>query len=269
MASIKELIAEDADRPVGEAIFDVTTTVLPDVDREEVSRIVDHYHLSSLPVVDERGSLLGVITVDDVMDVIQEEASEDMYRLAGTGTQNPFAESLPRRVWVRLPWLMVTMLGGFASIAIISAFRADIDENPSLAFFLPIIGALAGNVGVQSSTIMVRGFATGDIPIGRTVQLLAREIVIGAGIGTICGLATGLFAALFLAEIGAGFGVGVAISIFCAISAAAAVGTLVPIGCSRFGVDPAIAAGPFVMTVVDLAAHVIYFIVLTLILLRI
>jgi magnesium transporter len=264
--SVKEMVVEDPRRRIGDIMLEVRITVPPEMDREEVSRIVDHYHLSSIPVVDERGSLLGVVTYDDVMDVIQEEASEDMYRLAGTWTHNPFVEPIHKRVGYRLPWLIVTMIGGFGSVAVISRFSAAIEENPPLAFFIPIIGALAGNVGVQSSTIMVRGFATGDIPVGRTLGLFARELAIGVAIGSICGLATGIFAAVAVEDVGAAFGFGVAVSIFCAISAAAGVGTLVPIFCSRVGVDPALAAGPFVTTVVDLAGHLIYFLVLTLVL---
>ncbi len=269
VASLKQLMRADPGETIGNVMQKAWLTVPPDMDREEVARIVDRYHLYAVPVTDDRGSLLGVVTSDDVMDVIEEEVSEDMYRLAGAGAHNPFAEPVLRRVWFRLPWLTVTMLGGFASVAIIGRYEDTIRDVREIAFFIPIIGALAGNVGVQASTIMVRGFATGDIPLGGRAawNLLVREMAVGSIIGAICGVATGAYAALFVEAEALRFGLSVGLSIFGAISAAAAVGTLVPLACSRLGVDPALAAGPFIVTVIDIFAHLIYFVVLTVILL--
>jgi len=269
VVSVADLLQADPEAPVSSVMEKASIRVPPDMDREEVARIVDRYHLKGVPVTDDRGALLGVVTLDDVMDVLEEEVSEDMYHLAGTAPHNPFVESVWRRVWLRLPWLTVTMLGGFASVAIIKLFEDAIDARASIAFFIPIIGALAGNVGVQSSTIMVRGFATGDIPqTGRIVaSLLLNEVMIGLIIGIICGLCTGVYAAAVEPADAARFGISVGLSIFGAIAAAAAVGSMVPLVCSRIGVDPALAAGPFIVTVIDLCAHLIYFVVLTVILL--
>jgi len=270
VASVKQLLRAKRDVPIAEVMQKAWITVPPDLDREHVAILVDRYHLAAIPVTDERGALLGVVTVDDVLDVIEEEVSEDMYRMAGAGAHNPFAEPVWRRIWVRLPWLAVTMLGGFVAVAIINAFRDVIEARRSVAYFITIIGALAGNVGVQASTIMVRGFATGDLQIGGrgTWNLLSREMLVGCAIGCICGVSTGLYAMAFTDMEPVRFGISVGLSLFGAISAAAVVGTVVPLLCSRVGVDPALAAGPFIVTVIDIVAHLIYFVVLTLILVR-
>ncbi len=269
VASFKQLIRTDPNEPVREVMQKPWVTVQPSMDREEVARIVDRYHLQAIPVTNDAGGLLGVVTVDDIMDVIEEEVSEDMYRMAGAAMHNPFVEPVWQRVWNRLPWLVVTMFGGFASVALISLYQHTIEARTSIAFFLPIVAALAGNIGVQASTIMVRGFATGDIPAGAgsTLSLLLRELAVGCSIGLICGVCTGIFAALYTSDPDAArLGLSVGLSIFAAISAAVVVGTLVPIACSRMGVDPALAAGPFIVTTVDLFAHLIYFVIVTLIL---
>lgn len=269
VASIKQLWRADENDTVDQVMQKPYIAVPPDMDREEVARIVGRYHLAAIPVTDERGSLLGVVEADDLLDVLEEEATEDMYRLAGAGSHNPFAESVGRRLRSRLPWLAVTMLGGFSAVVIIDQFGERLQQMQQAAFFLPIIGALAGNVGVQASTIMVRGFATGQIVAdGRSgVNIILREMSVGIAIGAICAIASGIFAAIYAGfyvdALVLRFAISVGLSIFLAVSVAAAVGTVVPLVCSRIGVDPALAAGPFIITLIDIFAYLIYLLVLT------
>jgi magnesium transporter len=225
-------------------------------DQEEVARVLDKYDFAALPVVDGNGILRGAVTYDDVIDVMEAEASEDIYRLAGTAAQRPTRMAAPRRVILRLPWLMITLVGGIVSSQIMLSFGQSLEKVISIAFFVPVINGMGGNVGLQSSTVVVRGLATGEVHMSRVASVVLKEIVVGAMIGLICGSAVGIFALFTLTQ--PELGLAVALAMFCGITVAALTGTAIPLFCQRLGIDPALAAGPFITTLNDITCLTIY-----------
>jgi len=237
-------------------------------DQEEVARTVEHYRLRSVPVVDPARRLKGVVTIDDVLDVFGEEVTEDMMRLAGTSVTHPTTETLGARLVGRAPWLAVTLLGSFGAALVIEAIerrwfgdaslpRVDNDFK-ALLYFIPLIGSMSGNVGTQSCTIMIRGFATGDIDPDRPMRVLPAEMMLALAIGLMSGLVIGPLIALLQPDRW-WLGIVVGASLPCAIFAGAATGTLIPFLCHRIKVDPAYAGGPFLATMNDLSGFVVYF----------
>ncbi len=248
-----------------------TISVHTDTDQEAVARLASKYDLSSMPVLDHENRLVGRITVDDIMDVIEEEASEDIFKLAGSDDSELEYTSPLHACKSRLPWLMVTLFAGFVSSLILKRF---IDHHiVALSFFVPIIMAMGGNTGIQSSTLIIRGLAVGSITEREVLKLLGRELTVGALMGLICGVVVGLWAnfmvgtetsipAIYLA-----FTVGV--SLFTAMMFAAVFGAFAPLLLNRFKADPAVASGPFVTASNDILALLIYYaITLALIMLR-
>ena len=248
-----------------------TISVHTDADQEEVARIASKYDISSLPVIDGQNKLVGRITVDDIMDVIEEEASEDIFKLAGSDDSELEYTSPLHACKSRLPWLMVTLFAGFVSSVILKRF---IDHHiVALSFFVPIIMAMGGNTGIQSSTLIIRGLAVGSITEREIFKLLGRELTAGALMGLFCGVVVGIWAnfmvgtggdipAIYLA-----FTVGV--SLFAAMTFAAVFGAFAPLLLNRFKADPAVASGPFVTASNDILALLIYYaITLSLIMLR-
>ena len=247
--TLKELADED------------TISVHTDTDQEEAARLASKYNLSSLPVLDQENILVGRITADDIMDVIEEEASEDIFKLAGSDDSELEYTSPLHACKSRLPWLMVTLFAGFVSSLILKRF---IDHHiVALSFFVPIIMAMGGNTGIQSSTLIIRGLAVGSITEREVFKLLGRELTVGALMGLICGVMVGLWAnfmvgtggdipAIYLA-----FTVG--ISLFTAMMFAAVFGAFAPLLLNRFKADPAVASGPFVTASNDILALLIYY----------
>jgi len=234
------------------------------LDQEEVARIVSKYDLLAVPVVDDQERLLGIITVDDVIDVMEQEATEDIYRLAGAGevvdmelTEAPVSKV----VRLRLPWLMISMVGGFISGSVIGGYESTLEAIVILAVFIPVIMDMGGNVGTQSSTIFVRGIATGEIDEAEVWPYFFREIRIGITLGLICGAIISIAAYFWQGNPYLGLVVG--ISMLATISVAALIGTLVPLLCSKINIDPAITAGPFVTTIKDVTGLMIYFVIAT------
>jgi magnesium transporter len=237
-------------------------SVNAELDQEEVARIVSKYDLLAVPVVDNQEKLLGIITVDDVIDVLEQEATEDIYRLAGASevegmelTEAP----VNKVVRLRLPWLLVSMVGGIISGSVIGAYRATLEEIVMLAVFIPVVMGMGGNVGTQSSTIFVRGLATGEIDTHEVWPYFFREIKVGLTMGILCGSLISLVA--FLWQGNPYLGLVVGISMLVTISAATLIGTLVPLLLNKANVDPAITAGPFVTTIKDFTGLLIYFVI--------
>lgn len=231
-------------------------TVTPETDQEEIARLFSRYNLLAAAVVDEGGRLVGQITVDDVVDVIQAEATEDIYKMAGTSDQemeNPSVFGVAR---ARLPWLLICLLGSFLSGAVIHVFDATLERVIILASFLPAITAKGGNSGLQSSTVTVRGLVTGHVSSGLLVRTIVREIGTAAVIGLACGAAASAVAWLWFKHPLVGVCVGCAM--FLAISVAVILGVLVPLALDRTGVDPAVASGPFITTTNDILGIFIY-----------
>ncbi len=257
VVSLRALLRATPQAPIASLLDAHVSTIAPSADQEEVARVVAREDVAALPVVDGQGTLLGVVTHDDVIDVIQAEAIEDMYKIAGTAGGHPTRDSVLRRVFLRIPWLLPTMAGSFLVGWLMNWFSIRLGTAfATLACFIPIMMATGGNVGLQCSTLMVRGLATGDVGTGRILRVLFAEARVGFTIGLICGSLTGLGALFF--DAGPALGVVVAFAMWTGVSVAATAGTLLPIACNRIGIDPAISAGPFITALNDLTATLIY-----------
>ena len=223
---------------------------------EEVAAVMEKYNLVSVPVVDYQNKLVGRITLDDIVDYIKEEADKD-FQLA-TGITEPIESdaSIWRVARARLPWLIIGLLGGTLGAKVISGFEGSITQIPALAFFIPLITAMGGNVGVQSSAIVVQSLARGNKDFGNILQKLVREAVVGLFNGLL--LASLIFViAYFFGN--AQLGLVVSISLFTVIIFAAIIGTLIPLVLNHYKIDPALATGPFITTLNDVTGLFIYF----------
>jgi magnesium transporter len=239
-------------------IMDTDVVTVPtDMDQEEVAALVEKYDLASMPVVDRVGRLVGRITIDDVVDVIVDEASEDISKMAGTTDEEIRQDSALRIAGLRLPWIIISLLGGILSGTIISHFRGALGSLLALAFFIPVITAMGGNIGIQSSAIVVRGLATGEIGIFHIARRIFRELRIGLLMGLMCGGVVGLVA--FVWQGNPLLGVIVGSAMLSAITVAATMGALVPLLFRKANIDPAIATGPFVTMSNDIVGLFIYF----------
>ncbi len=262
--SLRDLIASSDGTILKTIMRSNVISVNASLDQEEVARVVSKYDLLAVPVVDDQHHLLGIITVDDVIDVMEQEATEDIYRLAGAGkvvdmelTEAPVSKV----VRLRLPWLLISMVGGFISGSVIGGYESTLEAIVILAVFIPVIMDMGGNVGTQSSTIFVRGLATGEIDSADVWPYFFREIRIGITLGVISGLIISVAAYYWQGNPYLGLVVG--ISMLATISVAALIGTLVPLICSKINIDPAITAGPFVTTIKDVTGLMIYFFIAT------
>jgi len=262
--SLRDLIASSDGTILKEVMKQNVISVNALTDQEEVARVVSKYDLLAIPVVDDQNKLLGIITVDDVIDVMEQEATEDIYRLAGASevvgmelTKAPVS----RIVRLRLPWLLISMVGGFISGSVIGGYESTLEAIVVLAVFIPVIMDMGGNVGTQSSTIFVRGLATGEIDLLEAWPYFFKEIRIGASLGLISGVLISIAAYLWQGNPYLGAVVGV--SILATITVAALIGTLVPLVCGKLNIDPAITAGPFVTTIKDVTGLMIYFFIAT------
>ena len=236
-----------------------------DTDQEEVAKICQKYNLLALPVVDDDHHLIGLVTIDDVVDIVVEEATEDIYILSGTATENIESELLSGNIIsaikYRLPWLIITILGGLIASMIIT-FYADKFESRSFSLalslsFVPLLIGLAGNVGNQSATIIVRGLATGHIKKHQIRSIISREIIIGFSIGILIALVLFVFnmfngITLILALI-------ISASIASNILVAAIIGAGLPALFETCNIDPAVASAPFISTALDIIGQIIYF----------
>ncbi|MFZ7103463.1 MAG: magnesium transporter [Peptococcaceae bacterium] len=264
--SLRELIIADPGALVLEIMRKKTISVNVNEDQEEVARLVSKYDFLAVPVVDDHQHLIGIITVDDVIDVIHEEATEDLYRLAGTYSAEE-DESLARFTTAlksRLPWLLVTMLGGLVSGQVLNNFSNQLNTVVALAFFIPLLIGMGGNVGTQSSTVTVRGIATGQINTGTVIKTVLRESMVGISLGTVMGSIVALAAFLWQGSLQLGLVVG--LTMLANMFTAATMGTAVPLVLKRFGVDPATASAPFITTTIDIIGLIIYATLATLLL---
>lgn len=240
-----------------------------DMDQEEVAQLMKKYDVGVLPVVDKDGCLLGRITGDDVIDVMAEEASEDIFRLAGSDdaeldTTSPLETSI-----VRLPWLMITLAGGAITSIVLRNFVSRLSDFIILTAFVPIVLAMGGNTGIQASVLSVRRIALGSMQGRRLSKLLLRETAAGALMGLVCGTIIGIWAHVLIGRtptsvLAAGpppiyLAAVVALALFCAMTFAAVFGAFVPLVLDRLHIDPAVAAGPFVTITNDISALLIYF----------
>jgi magnesium transporter len=255
-----KLLLSPPERPITDLMKTDIQVVNPGVDQEDVARMFKRYDLVALPVVDDDGRLLGRILHDDAADVLEEEADEDILRMAGAGTQEPelvYTDQPFKIASVRLPWLLATLAGLTVPAFLVWAFQVSFPEMLTLVPFIPVIGAMGGNVGSQSATIVVRGFATGRVDFHNLGKFLFKELIVSTLMGIACGIISGLVAILWHGD--PTLSIVVTVSMMAAIVASAIMGVLVPYLFRLINIDPAIAAGPLVTTIDDIIAIGIYY----------
>jgi magnesium transporter len=256
--SLRQLLTVPASRKLKDIMTREVISVQTDTDQEEVARIVEKYDILAVPVVNETNKLMGIITVDDVIDVLREEATEDIYKMVGSSDEELLLGNKALQIArLRLPWLITNLFGGIMTGYLMWIFKITIKEVIALISFIPVITGMGGNVGVQSATIVVRGFATGKIEMTALRQVIFKEMRVGIIMGVVCGLTVGLVAYGWHGNPYLGVVVGLSMSI--AITVAATTGVLAPTFFKKIGVDPAIAATPFVQTANDITGILIYF----------
>lgn len=254
--SLRQLLTVPPETPLKNIMTRDVFSVSVDMDQEEVARQVARYNLLAIPVVEKDNTLVGIITVDDVVDVIREEATEDMLKSAGVTEEDVLASSSMRAARLRLPWLFTNLFGSLLSGAILWHFRYTIQEVVAIVTFIPVIAAMGGNVGLQSSTLIIRGLATGRIELADVWTVFFREIRIGLLLGLACGA---LLTLVGLAWHNQGFlGMVVGVSLLIAFLISTSMATIMPVVLKRVGVDPAVAAGPFVTTANDITGIGVY-----------
>lgn len=226
------------------------------MDKEDVARVIDKYNLVSVPVVDLQQKLVGRITIDDVVDIIKEEADKDFQMASGISERIESTSSVWRISRARLPWLLIGLLGGVLGAQVIGSFEGTISKIPTLAFFIPLIAAMGGNVGVQSSAIVVQSLANGSSQFDSIFSKVKKEAIVGLLNGFICSII--IFGVTLLLE-DITLGLTVSLSLFTVIMFAAMFGTLVPLVLNKYKIDPALATGPFITTVNDVLGLFIYF----------
>jgi magnesium transporter len=261
--SLRQLVISRPAKAISEVMDPHVLSVRTDEDQEEVARIVSRYDLLAVPVVDDTNKLVGVVTVDDVLDVVREEATEDILKMAGAGEQFEDRPTVLGSLWRRAPWLAVAWVGGIAASFVIGRFEGTLQKYVVLAAFIPIIVGMAGNVGTQTLAVVVRGLATRRIDVKQFWKVVGREMAVGVLLGLAFGAALGGMGfvevrsepgvnALMMAGV-----IGAAAAISMVI--AATMGSVMPLILARLRVDPAVATGPFVTTAIDVVGVAVYF----------
>ncbi len=257
--SLRQLLQVPPHTRLGSMIKREVISVATDTDQEEVAKLVARYNLLAIPVVDKDNTLVGIITVDDVVDIIHDAATEDMLKMSGTKSEEEEAllhSPVIKSLRLRVPWLLTNLIGSMVSGMILWFFRHTIQEVVALVTFIPVIAAMGGNVGLQSSTLIIRGLATGEIELSDVRKVFLRQVTIGFLISLLCGVVALAAAAVMHINLTLGLVVGVAM--VCALVVSTAMATIMPVILKRYGVDPAVAAGPFVTTANDITGIAIY-----------
>ena len=262
--SLKDLLTTSSRTPINDVYIRKLNSVKVDTEDVEVARIMQKYDLEAIPVVDELGRLVGRITIDDIVDVIKDEADEDYQLAAGISKDVEADDSILEHTKARLPWLVLALLGGFISVKVLGLFEGAMLEHRNLFFFPPLIAAMAGNAGVQSSAIIVQGLANNSLS-GSLFNRLVKEVALSLLNGLI--LAAILFiGSHFLLNVNYIIGVIITVALMSVIIIASLIGTFVPLLLNKFGIDPALATGPFITTSNDICGILIYFSIAKLIL---
>jgi magnesium transporter len=248
---LRRLITADPATAVHAIRRDDVFSVGADTDQEEVARLVTRHGLLAVPVVSRDNRLLGTITVDDVIDVIHEEATEDIHRLAGVAADETIFDSPAKAIRRRLTWLLGYLPGAALVAGVVSLFEDTIAAVATLAVFMPMVGGMGGNAGIQTFTVIVRAMALGDLTLANTRKVLARELLVGVANGVGMGLVAGVIAFLWKGSPTLGIVLGIAMITNMVVAALA--GTLIPVVLKRLRVDPAVATGVLVTTLTDCA----------------
>ncbi|OGQ17922.1 MAG: magnesium transporter [Deltaproteobacteria bacterium RIFCSPHIGHO2_02_FULL_40_11] len=256
--SLRKLLQVKPETKIEDIMISNVIRVKTDADQEEVAKMVQRYNLLALPVVDENNKLMGIITVDDIVDVIRKEAEEDILKMGGAGDVEVTERSALKSARSRLPWLFISLLAGIVAFKILVVFEKTLSSAIALTFFIPLVMGLTGNVATQASTIVVSGLAHGKIQLKDLFSILWKELKVGALFGLIYGVIVGAYANI---QYGAslhylGLVVGGALGISMAL--AALIGSVLPLLFERTHIDPALSTGPFVISVVDVFSVFIF-----------
>jgi magnesium transporter len=251
VTSLRRLLLVSPETPLKRIMTPDVISARVDTDQEEAARQVASYNLLAIPVVDEENKLVGVVTVDDVIDVIKDEATEDIYRLAGvSGDERVFTPPM-ESLRLRLPWLLVNLATAFLAAAVVGLFEGTIAQVTAVAIFMPIVAGMGGNAATQTLTVIVRGLALGELTWVNARKALMKELAVGFTNGMATGLIAAGLAVLFKGNPMIGVLLGAAMVINLCVAAAA--GTLIPLGLKALKIDPALASAVFITTFTDVA----------------
>ncbi|MCZ0702974.1 magnesium transporter [Natronobacillus azotifigens] len=268
--SLKELVMASPEQKLEEIMHKKIIKVSTGTDQEEVARTLQELDLLALPVVDKENRLVGIITFDDAMDILEEETTEDIFNKAGLADLNSRESDRSERlvngslfqIWkVRLPFLVITMIGGLMAGVVIEAFEEALEAIAAVAIFIPVIMDMGGNAGTQSSTIFARGLILGNINTKKFMRHLGKETIVGLSMGVLVGIATGVIASTWqgLPELGIAVGLALAIT----MTLATTLGFFIPFVLFKLGIDQAAGADPIITTIKDISGLLIYFILVT------
>lgn len=260
IVELKSLLITPLREGISTIIEDDLITVTPNIDQEEVANIIDKYDLVALPVVDERNKMLGRITVDDVIDVIHEEASEDIQKIAGLSEEQESSDSVFRISRIRLPWLLVALLMELVAALVMKGYEDYIQNIFIATFFIPVVMAMGGSTGTQAAIVMVRGLSTGEIWLNESLKKLTKEFFVALLNGVVLGsiLLVSVLIIFPRDELSMNFALVLSASLIIIIIIATVVGAFIPVILKKFNADPAIATGPFVTTTNDILGLFIY-----------
>ncbi len=255
--SYKDLLLGNLHDKIEDIMYSRVVKVDVNTDQEDVAKLISRYDFVSIPVIEEDDILVGVITVDDIIDVVIQEANEDIEKLSASGKSIDFNTKPLVAAYRRLPWLILLLFIGLISGSIIDGFSLTLDKVVALAFFMPMIAGMTGNTGTQSLAVVVRGLASQDLNYKQVLKLIFRELWVGIIIGITCAIMISIIAFIWQGNFALGLVVGSSLLITLIIGTLA--GTVIPLVLYKFNVDPAVASGPLITTINDILSLLIYF----------
>ncbi|OLS34247.1 magnesium transporter [Bacillus sp. MRMR6] len=257
VVSYRDLLLADPNEKINNIMYERVISVEVKTDQEVVARMTERYDFLAIPVVDEANVLVGIVTIDDIIDVVIKEANEDIEKLSATGKSIDFETKTLVAAARRLPWLILLLFIGLISGSIISGFEDTLDKVVAIAFFMPMIAGMTGNTGTQSLAVVVRGLISNDIDRGVVTRLVFRELGVGVTIGVTCAILISIIAYIWQDNFILGAVVG--ISLFFTLIIGTLAGTIIPLILFRLKIDPAVASGPLITTINDILSLLIYF----------
>ncbi|WP_020619114.1 magnesium transporter [Paenibacillus daejeonensis] len=257
VVSYRDIILATPDERMSDIMSSRVISVHVGMDQEHVADVIRDYDFTAVPVVDDHDVLIGIITVDDIIDIVIQEANEDIQKLSGSGKDIDFNTKAHVAAGRRIPWLILLLFIGLVSGTIISTFEDTLDQIVALTFFMPMIAGMTGNTGTQSLAVVVRGLISRKLTAQEVFGLVRRELMVGVMIGLTCGILITFLIYLWQGNIMLGFVVG--LSLICTLIIGTMAGTIIPLILNKLGVDPAVASGPLITTLNDVLSLFIYF----------
>lgn len=258
VVALKSLLINPLDKIVSSIMEEDLIYVTPEIDQEEVANIMQKYDLVAVPVVDEFKKMLGRITIDDIVDVIQEEADEDIQKIAGLSEDQESSDSVFRISRIRLPWLIIALIMELLAAVVLSQFEADVQKSIVVMFFIPVVMAMGGSSGTQAAIVMVRGLTSSNVWLQESIRKLVKEFIVALLNGLACSVVLLVASYFVFDETTLYLSMLLSVALLFIIILATMVGATIPLLLKKFGTDPAIATGPFVTTTNDILGLVIY-----------